>query len=263
MEVVSIDNTLVRLLVLDNHPRTSQQLENALWIWPHRIAVARDGEEAINMCQHLEPAALIVALDFPSDHAAGIVGALRDELPKTVIIAIGTTVDTANPGRVLELGANAVLTREELQRPTLHDLLIRLRPQPPDDLEKVVLAEIAMGLPWRDSQIVGALICDIRGTITTANECLSGWLDYPGAAALCGKNVWQDILNCRGDWVSWKSVAGDMTALLHQSVTVKARNEQLLWMNVEVFAAPDSPTHIQAIFADQSEIAHLTGRAPD
>jgi len=262
MDFEMSDHALVRLLVLDENPRTPQMIENALWIWPHRVAIAGDAEEAVNMCKHLEPAALVVALDYPSGHNAGIVGALREDMPDTVIIALGSTVDTSNPGPVLERGANAVLTREDLQRPTLHDLLMRLRMRPVEHVKQVAPASITMGLPWRESRIVGALTCNIRGTITSSNDCLAGWLDYADGSALSGKVVWRDVLNCRDDWTNWRTVAGDLTALLHQSVTVKACNGQLLWMNVEVFAAPDAPTDIQAIFIDRSEIAHLTGRAP-
>lgn len=255
------DNTLVRLLVLDKNPKTPQQIENALWIWPHKITTASTVKNAVKLCQHLSPAALIVSLDFPSKHNTGIIGALREEIPKAAIIAVGTAEQTVSPGPILDLGANAVITREELQRPTLHDLLIRIRNQPDDDDAPIISPEVTMALPWRDSQIVGSLVCDIKGTVTCANDCLATWLDYPEASALHGKCIWRDILNCPTDWTPWKTVAGDMTALLHHSVTVKASNDQLLWMCVEVFASPNSPTDIQAIFVDQSELAHLTGRS--
>ncbi len=256
---VSTDNVIVRLLVLDKNPTTPQIIENALWVWPHRIATACDAQNAVDMCQHLEPAALVVSLDFPSENGVSIIRSLRNKIPDAVIIALGTAGQASNPGPILDMGANAVLTRDALQRPTLHDLLMRLQPQPANLDSREGEADCSMPLPWRESQIVGSLICDIRGIVTSANECLASWLDYPKPSALAGKYVWRDILNCPNDWAPWKSVAGDMSALLHHSVTVKARNEQLLWMNVEVFAAPNSPTDIQAIFVDQSELAHLTG----
>ena len=120
-----------------------------------------------------------------------------------------------------------------------------------------------MPLPWRESKIIGALICDISGTITDANDCIARWLEYSNADALLGKCVWRDILNSQADWSAWKNIAGDLTALLYQSITIKAKTKQLLWMKVEVFAAPNSPSHLQAVFVDQTELVLLTGRTRD
>lgn len=260
LEAGAADNSIIRLLVLDTNPATPELIEKALWVWPHRIATARSAQNAAEMCQHLEPVALIVALDFPSDSRVSIIRALRDQIPNAVIIAVGTAGQTSNPGPILDMGANAVLSRDSLQRPTLHDLLMRFRPQKATGSESAALAEQPMPLPWRESQIVGSLICDIDGRIVCANECLARWLNFRSPDELAGKSVCRDVLSNSADWVSWKTVAGDLSAILHSSVTVKAGNAQFLWMNVEVFAAPNSPTYIQAVFVDQSELVHLTGR---
>ena len=103
-------------------------------------------------------------------------------------------------------------------------------------------------------------MCGINGTITTVNDCLANWLQYPTSQALVGKRVSRDLLDCLDDWHAWRSVSGDLAALLQQSVAVKTRNQQLLWMNVEVFAASDSPTSLLAMFADQTEVALLGGK---
>jgi CheY-like chemotaxis protein len=254
------ESAIVRLLVLDRNPVTPQLIENALWVWPHRIATADSVQQAVKMCQHLEPAALIVSLDFPSQGRVSIIRSLREQMPAAVIIALGTRGQISNSGPILDMGANAVLTREALQRPTLHDLLMRLQPQPADENTRTIMSEQSISMPWRESQMIGSLICDIKGIVSSVNPCLVRWLEYPAPSALVGKCVWRDILDSRTDWQPWKSVAGDMTALLRHAMTVKASNGQRLWMDVEVFAAPDSPSDIQAIFVDQSELAHLSGR---
>jgi PAS domain-containing protein len=117
-----------------------------------------------------------------------------------------------------------------------------------------------MPLPWRESSMIGALICDISGTIIDANYFMSKCLGYPEMDSLLGKCVWRDLLSSRADWSPWKEVAGDMTALLHQSIGITAKNGQILWMNVEVFAAPSFPSHLQAVFVDQTELAFLTDK---
>lgn len=255
------ENALVRILVLDNDRGTPQLIENALWTWPHRIAMAGCAADAIAMCRNLEPAALIVSLDFSADRSQAAIAALRNELPNTVIIAFTASVDAPNRGMLLELGANAVLTREELQRPTLHSLLMRLRQEPANDVVPVTRADALLGLPWRESKIVGSVICDIGGTVKAANECLAAWLGYPQASSLIGKCIRRDLLSSPADWAPWKTVAGDMGAVVQCSAAVRARNKQLMSMDIEVFAAPNSPTEIQAVFVDKSEPVQLTGRA--
>ncbi len=256
----SNENSHIRLLILDTGPATLEQIENALWIWPHTISTANTVDEAIRMCQHLEPTAILVSRDFPSNQQGSAITALRRELPNIAIVALGSAADVAKPGAILDLGADAILFRDELHRPTLHDLLMHLRPVPAMNDAPVAVPPVTMQVPWSESQIVGSLLCDIEGSITSANECLARWLQYSTPSALLGKCVWRDVLSSRTDWTAWKTVSSGTAAILHQSISVKARNKQLLWMNVQVFSAPDSPTALQALFVDQTELAHLTGR---
>lgn len=255
------DNALVRILVLDDDPGTPQLIENALWTWPHTISMAGCAADAITMCRHLEPAALIVSLDFSADRSQTLIAALRSELPNTVIVAFTASAETPDRSTLLDLGADTVLTREELQRPTLHGLLMRLRQEPVNGVVPVTRADVLLALPWRESKILGSLICDSGGTVTAANECLAAWLGYPQASSLLGKCIWRDLLSRPADWSPWKTVAGDMSAVVQCSTAVRARNKQLLWMDIEVFAAPNSPTEIQAVFVDKSESEQLSGRA--
>ena len=255
-------NSCLRVLVLDANPRTWDQVENALWMWPHKIATASSIDEAVRMCKHLEPAAIIASLEFPCDDNGDVISTLRTQLPHVGIIALGTAADVSKPGFAVDLGADAVISREELHQPTLYDLIARLRPAPcnndandPGDFT----LPFDMPLPWRESRFIGSLICDVEGAITHVNECLVRWLDYPASGGLLNKYVWRDVLASHDDWMPWKTIAGDTAAMLHQSVTVRARNQQLLWMDVQVFALPISPTYLQAAFVDKTELALLTG----
>ena len=254
---------LIRILVLDDQRETLDRLENALWIWPHKVSNANSVDEAVTMCRHLKPTALIADTKFAGRYNRNIITTLRKHLPQVPIVALGSRSDKESPGNVLDQGADAFLPREELHRPTLHDLLRRIQRSPESSkvLDLPLIPE--MPLPWQESKIIGALVCDISGTITDANDCLARWLEYSNADALIGKSVSSDILNSQADWSAWKKIAGDMAALLYQSTTVVAKNKQLLWMKLEVFAAPSSPTHLQAVFIDQTELALLTGRTSD
>ena len=257
------DDGLIRILVLDHERETLERIENALWIWPHKVAHANSIDEAVKMCRHLTPTALVAGIKFAGRYNTNTITTLRKHLPQVPIVALGSRLDTEMPGNILNQGADAFLPREELHRPTLHDLLRRIQRVP--ESSKVMDFPLVpeMSLPWRESKIIGALICDIAGTIIDANDCIARWLEYSTEDALIGKSVCRDILNSQADWSAWKKIAGDTAALLYQSTTVKARNKQLLWMKVEVFAAPVSPSHLQAVFIDQTEVALLTGRTGD
>ncbi len=257
------DDGLIRILVLDHQRDTLERLENALWVWPHKVANAKSVDEALKMCRHLMPTALIVAINFADGYNGSTITTLRKQLPQIPIIALGSSSDNVTPSNVLDQGADAFLLREELHGPTLHDLLRRIQRTSESANASHFPLMLEMPLPWRESKIIGALICDISGTITDANDCIARWLQYSNADALLGKCVWRDILNSQADWSAWRKIAGDMTTLLYQSTSVKAKNKQLLWMKVEVFAAPNSPSHLQAVFVDQTELALLTGRTRD
>ena len=209
------------------------------------------------MCQHLAPAALIVAADYPCVGHSSAIHALRAALPNTVIIALGSTANYKSPGALLNLGADAVVDNDRLQRPTLYDLLVRLRHarQPSSKPKAATVPEMAQ--PWRRSQLMGSLICDIDGRIVTANDCLGRWLGYEAAESLLGKYVQYDLLDSHDEWGKWKLIAGDMTTDAHLSITVRTRHGQLRWMKVQIFAMPDAPTNLQAVFVDQTEIAYL------
>ncbi len=111
---VSTDNVIVRLLDLYKNPTTPQIIENALWVWPHRIATACDAQNAVDMCQHLEPAALVVLPDFPSENGVSIIRSLRNNIPDAVLLPWDSRAGV-DPGPILDMGANAVLTRDALQ----------------------------------------------------------------------------------------------------------------------------------------------------
>ena len=258
---VSLDGELIRILVLDHERATLERLENALWIWPHKVANANSVDEAVIMCQHLTPTALIADVNFAGSHNDNTITTLRKRLPQVPIVAMGSRLDDVAVVKILDQGADAYLPREELHRPTLRDLLQTIKRAPESIGAPDFPGGPQMSLPWRDSKIIGALICDITGAIIDANHCIASWLEYSNAKELVGKNVSCDILDSQSDWSAWKVIAGDTATLLYQSTTVKAKNGQFMWMMLEVFAVPSSPSHLQAVFVDQTEIALLTGGA--
>lgn len=247
---------LVRVLVIDDHPRTVEQIENALWVWPHRVTRTNSLHKAVKMCHHLTPTAILVSLEVGETERGRPVARLRRALPDIPIIALATPEVVANPGTILEQGANAILCREALQQPTLHDLLMRLQ----EPAENIAPAKVSDGIdipfPWRDSNVFGSLICDIGSQIVGANNHLASLLGYASPGDLKGLSVGRDILCSSDDWADWKSVAGDTSKVLQQSTSIKSNNQQLLSVSIEAFALANSPTHIQAVFVDLSALTH-------
>lgn len=253
----------IRILVLDGDSETLDRLENALWVWPHKVAMTNNLDEAVAMCEHLTPTALVADVKFADSLNNHSISTLRKRLPWVPIIALGSGSRELASRRMLDQGADAYLPRDELHRPTLYDLLQRIQREPNAalPLDHPVLPRMA--LPWQKSRIVGVLVCDIAGTIVDVNHCLARWLEYSTTDEIIGKYVWCDILNSKSEWFAWTKMAGDMSTLLHQTTTIKAKNGQLLSVKLEVFAAPSSPSYLQALFVDQTEIALLTSRTPD
>ncbi len=243
----------LRLVVLDPSPWTLDQIQNALWMWPHKLVTATSINDAVTQCRHLAPAAVLIANDFPDRSNGDVLVRLRAYLPDMPIIAITSIPGAANTAETLKRGADAVILRNDLQRPTLHDLLMRLRDARRPADAGTGSRQLCLGLPWRDSRMLGSILCDIDGTVIDANAYLARLLEYPGRNALHGKCIWRDVLQPPADWNSLKSVAGDLAAIRHRSVTVRTAAGQVLWMKIEVFAAPESPADIQVTFVDQSE----------
>ena len=125
------------------------------------------------------------------------------------IIGVVSRKQFLAPGRFLDQGADALLMREDTHRPTLYDLLISVQRNPDAARTAARTHTPELALPWRRSEMIGALICDVTGSIVDANRSLATWLGYPNTDELRGRNVLHDLLKNRDDWVSWKQVAGD------------------------------------------------------
>jgi CheY-like chemotaxis protein len=238
----------MRLVVLDDDGDVVQRIENALWMWPHKLQTAAHIEEAIGLSEQEPPAAILISIDRNKVREAKSIPLLRRRLPQVPIVAVISQDQASSSQRYLEQGADALLLRDDADRPTLHDLisgLARVRDESPEG-RRPPLPGLAR--PWRQSTIVGALICDAKGTVVDANVTLAGWLGYEGADALRGRSFRRDVLADGDDWARWIEVAGDTAAFMHTDATVVTRDGQALSLYAEIFAAPGCPNHIQAVF---------------
>ena len=248
---------ILRIVILDANPQTAEQVERGLWIWPHRIAVVTDIAAALHAFEEMRPDAIIASIDLKEKNA---IQRLRRELPTASIVALTEESDPTDPQVIFSAGANAIVTRGTLQDPTLHNRLMNARTAAENCRFVDDTFSQRLAMPWRDSQVFGALQCDVDGRISAANERLSDMLGYSSAAEFSGLSVRDDLLTEEADWQPWRAICGDMLAVLSQKANVKTRAGKMLWMDIEIFAVPEHPTLLQAVFVDQSELAQLTGR---
>ena len=238
----------MRLIVLDDDGDLVEKIENALWIWPHKLLAAAHVEEAIEFCTHDTPAAILIAVDVNKIREAKSIPALRRRLPEVPIVAVISREQSASSHRYLEQGADALLLRDDAHLPTLYDLIAGLSRSRDERSASPRLPFPALACPLQQSAIVGALICDVQGTVLDANGALAGWLGYADAQALRGRSWARDVLTDREDWTRWIQVAGDTSAFLRSNAGVVRQDGRSLRLCAEIFAVPDSPRHIQAVF---------------
>ena len=245
----------MRILVVDPDPRTVEQINDVLWVWPHKVAFTESVAEAIHVSGEFSPSIAIVAIDFPLTISGTSISALQVDLPKIPIIALGVAANYAQLDTFFEQGAAGFLQRKDLHRNTLHNFLAKIQLGSQNDRARQSPTPIELSQPWRDSQLIGALICDIKGTIIAANGFLASSLDYADIPSLLGKNVRSDLMHCPDDWDACTCIAGDLSALLHQPVTIRTQLEQLLPMEAEVFAVPESPTLLNILLIEATRPA--------
>jgi len=255
-----VESGSMHILVLDDDPEIIGQLENALWVWPHKLTLTAKVEDAVQQCQQMTPAAILVAVDSSESSETRSIPALRRRLPTVPIVAVVSRKQFVAPGKFLDQGADALLMREDTHRPTLHDLLISVQ-RNPDAVRTATRTHVPeLALPWHRSEMIGALICDITGSIVDVNRALATWLGYPNTDELRGRNVLNNLLTNRSDWAMWAQVAGDTSTTFRQRAGIAARHGQILRMQLEVFAAPNHPSYIQVVFVDRTESAILNGQ---
>lgn len=124
------DTVSMQILVLDRHPKTLPHIVHAFGIWPHKVISVASVNDAIRWYRSFAPTALIVSLDFPDTDDAATISTLRAGLPSVPIIALGAASDYPKLGAVLDQGADAFLSREDLEQPNLLSLVTRIQQRP-------------------------------------------------------------------------------------------------------------------------------------
>lgn len=116
----------LKMLVIENHPETAQDLEVLLELWGHEIRVAFDGLDALVLAHQWEPDVVICDLGLPSLRGFGVAPALRSS--GTRLIAVTGYNSMGLRRLALACGFEAVLckpVRPELLEELLNELTVR------------------------------------------------------------------------------------------------------------------------------------------
>lgn len=102
-----------RVLIADDHERVRDGLRSAISAEDGLavVGVAGDGDEALRLARTLRPDVIVLDSEMPRRAGLEVLPALRDELPETGVVMF--TLDESVRERALELGARAVITKDQ------------------------------------------------------------------------------------------------------------------------------------------------------
>jgi PAS domain-containing protein len=181
------------------------------------------------------------------------VSSLRKSLPSTPIVAVVSEKQFQRPGSLIDQSVDAIVKRNDTAQPTVHDVLLQARQARENYLSESRTCNRRLALPWRNSQYVGALLCDVNGRVIDANRTLMLQLGYTEDDSMIGASVPRDLLNYSVPWDLWKTAAGAPDAIFRDELAVVARNRQIHLMEVELFASREFLSLLQIIFVDRTE----------
>ena len=105
----------IRVLLADDDPRFVAALGALIDSQPELMVVgtARDGLEAIELADELDPEAVVIDLHMPRLDGVSAVARLRHDHPSMCVIALTGDAHPALHAAVTEAGADAVLIKDE------------------------------------------------------------------------------------------------------------------------------------------------------
>ncbi len=251
------DVGVVSILTIDHCEDTFRAVKRALWMWPHHVHLAGGTRQAIEICDHFPPNALVAAAENGETGSRQAIVELRKALPEVPIIALSSRSCPAALSELIGQGADAALYREQAVAPALHNLLGRVHQDNREVRWPANFPPPRLQRPWLNSEAVGALVCDISGTVIDANQRLATWLGHHDRTALIGKVVWRDLLYCAKGWAEWQQAANALALFIPGSWTITGPDRQILTMQIDVFAAEATSKYLHVTLLDHSKISSL------
>jgi DNA-binding NarL/FixJ family response regulator len=109
-------NGAIRVLLADDDPSFVESLRPLIDSQPELgvVGAAENGLEAIQLAEDLEPDAIVIDLHMPLLDGVSAVARLRADRPSLCVIALTGDPDQELHRAVTEVGADAVLLKDEL-----------------------------------------------------------------------------------------------------------------------------------------------------
>ena len=247
---------VVQVILLGYDAGTAEAIDKALWMYSHRVLVAGSTEQAIRMCSSVLPDALVVATD-DTDGNRQYIAEIRYALPSVSIIALSSRSGSPTHHELLGQGADAVLYRDRASIPVLNNVLGRLRLCKGEINWPCIFPPPRLPSAWQNTDVVGALVCDISGKVIDANRLLASWLGYASPTPLIGKLAWRHLLYCVKSWPEWREVTDQLIQFSPSSATVRGPGGQVLTMRIDVFSAMADSKFLHVTLLDQLQIQML------
>ncbi len=103
----------IRVVLADDDPDYAASLRRLIERQPELtvVGIARDGQEAIELVEHLVPDAIVVDLHMPRLDGVSAVAHMRAKHPSVCLIALTGDADTRLHAAASDAGADAVLVK--------------------------------------------------------------------------------------------------------------------------------------------------------
>ena len=250
-----------RVVVLGECVEAIATIHMALWLWPHEVVTANDATEAVRLTGRLTPDAIIVTDPVFYSVAQSLILEPRSQEFNVPVIVLYPYGCSPPRGSVLEREAYAVLAGQAKNIPVLQYVLARARRSPCEAFWRA--NDLPPRLPpiWRDSDTVGALICDNSGAVIDANETIAKWLGLGSRRRLVGREVGRDLKFRKRAWPEWEQLSAGLRQLIQGSWSVRGPDERMFTVQSDVLASPGNKRYMHVSLYCHEDISNASAVA--
>jgi len=100
-------NKVIKVLIVDDHPRVRQGLAVVLELWDEfeLVGEASNGQEAVNLVEKLQPDVVLMDLIMPVMDGVTATRKIRQKFPHVQVIVLTSTIEQEFVDSAIEAGA--------------------------------------------------------------------------------------------------------------------------------------------------------------
>ncbi len=124
--------TKIRLIIADDNSATSSVVRDYLGSFGgiDVVAIAQNGEEAVNLCAQFQPDVVLMDLGMPVMDGVTATRLIRQQCPATQVIILSVAADGDSGSSALEAGASACISKLHPQGSLIDHIRLVYRPAP-------------------------------------------------------------------------------------------------------------------------------------